>query len=188
MLTVLSAPAGPHDGPINLAIRDVLFNAIDAYSRVVSSSAAKALLCRMNGFLPLLRISTRYALSISKINESANIRLCFLNTLRLRHNGCHFTDDTFKVFFPYEYWCILIPISLRFVPTGSIDNNPALVQIMAWCRPDDKPLPETMMVNLLTQICSTRPQWVNLSSATCATCIYCCVEINPIWLLMFVNV
>ena len=32
-----------------------------------------------------------------------------------------------------------------FVPKGQIDNTPALGQIMAWRRPGDKPLTETMM-------------------------------------------
>ena len=32
---------------------------------------------------------------------------------------------------------------------------------MAWRRPGDKPLYETMMVSLLTHICVARPQWVN---------------------------
>ena len=32
---------------------------------------------------------------------------------------------------------------------------------MAWRRPGDKPLSESMMVSLLTHICVTRPQWVN---------------------------
>ena len=32
---------------------------------------------------------------------------------------------------------------------------------MAWRRPGDKPLSEPVMVRLLTQICVTRPQWVN---------------------------
>ena len=31
-----------------------------------------------------------------------------------------------------EKFCILIQISLKFVPKGPIDNNPAFVQIMAW--------------------------------------------------------
>ena len=33
----------------------------------------------------------------------------------------------------------------------------ALVQIMAWRRPGDKPLSETMMISLLTHVCVTRP-------------------------------
>ena len=52
--------------------------------------------------------------------------------------------------------------SLKFVPKGTINNIPALVQIMAWRRPGDKPLSETMLVSLLTHICVTRPQWVKL--------------------------
>ena len=35
---------------------------------------------------------------------------------------------------------------------------------MAWRRPGDKPLSESMMVSLPTHICITRPQWVNLDS------------------------
>ena len=52
-------------------------------------------------------------------------------------------------------------ISLKFVPKVRINNIPALVQIMAWRRPGDKPLSEPMMVSLLTHICVTRRQWVN---------------------------
>ena len=47
---------------------------------------------------------------------------------------------------------ISFKISLKFVPKVPIDNIPALVQIMAWLRPGDKPLFEPMMVSLLTHI------------------------------------
>ena len=36
---------------------------------------------------------------------------------------------------------------------------------MAWCRPGNKPLSEPMVVSLVTNICVTRPQWVNGLSA-----------------------
>ena len=52
-------------------------------------------------------------------------------------------------------------ISLKFIPKVRINNIPALVQIMAWRRPGDRPSSETMMASLLTHICVTRPQWVN---------------------------
>ena len=42
---------------------------------------------------------------------------------------------------------ILIKIWLKFVPMDSIDNKPALVQIMAWRQTGDKPLPETMLTH-----------------------------------------
>ena len=83
------------------------------------------------------------------------------STLRPRQKGRHFADDTFKCIFINENVRISINISLKFVPKGLINNIPALVQIMAWRRPGDKPLSEPMMVNLLTHICVTRPQWVD---------------------------
>ena len=83
-----------------------------------------------------------------------------VNTLRPRQNRHHFTDDTFKRIFVNENVGVLIEISLKFVPKGPINNIPALVQIMAWRRPGDKPLSEPMMVCLPTHICVTRPQWV----------------------------
>ena len=55
---------------------------------------------------------------------------------------------------------ISFEISLKFIPKGPINNTPALVQIMAWCQPGDKPLFEPMMVISLMHICITRPQLV----------------------------
>ena len=49
---------------------------------------------------------------------------------------------------------------MKFVPKGSFNKIPALIQITAWCRPGDKLLSEPMMIILLTHICVTRPQWV----------------------------
>ena len=104
---------------------------------------------------------------ISKLYESVvNDQLfeffCMLfNTLRPRQNGRHFADDIFKCIFLNENVWISIEIPLKFVPKGPINNIPALVQIMGWRRPGDKPLSELMMVNLPTHICVFRPQWVN---------------------------
>ena len=53
--------------------------------------------------------------------------------------------NIFKCIFLNENFSILIKISLKFVPKGPIDNNLALVQIMAWRRIGDKPLSEPMM-------------------------------------------
>ena len=75
-----------------------------------------------------------------------------VNTLRPGQNGRHFTDDIFKCIFLNENVWILVKISLKFVPKGLINNIPALVQIMAWRRPGDKPLSEPMMVRLYIRI------------------------------------
>ena len=85
-----------------------------------------------------------------------------INTLRPRKNGRHFADEIFKCIFLNDNAWILLKISLKFVPKFRINNNPALVQIMAWRRPGDKPLYEPMMDNLLTHTCVTRAQWVNV--------------------------
>ena len=60
-----------------------------------------------------------------------------INTLRMRQNGGHFSDDIFKCIFLNENIYISIKISLKFDPKGSINNTPALVQVMAWRRPGD---------------------------------------------------
>ena len=85
----------------------------------------------------------------------------FVNTLRPRQNECHFADDIFKCIFLNKNCSIPIKNSLKFVPKGPINYIPALVQIMAWRRPGDRPLSEAMMVSLPTHICVTRPRWVN---------------------------
>ena len=84
-----------------------------------------------------------------------------VNTLRQRQNGRHFSRRHFKRNFFNENVWILIKISLKFVSKSSIDNIPALVQIMACRYPGDKPLSEPMMVSLPTHICVTRLQRVN---------------------------
>ena len=76
-----------------------------------------------------------------------------LNTWWPKQNGLHFTDDTFKRIFLNENVRISIKISLKFVSKGPINNIPALVQIMAWRRPGDKPLSETILASLLMHIC-----------------------------------
>ena len=50
-----------------------------------------------------------------------------------------------NAFFFNENVQISIKISLKFVPKGHIHNIPALVQIMAWRQPGDKPLSEPML-------------------------------------------
>ena len=84
---------------------------------------------------------------------------------RLKHieaktNWTPFTRRHFQIHFLNENVWISIKISLKFVPSGWIDNTPALVQIMAWRRVGAKPSSEPMMISLLTHISVTRPQWV----------------------------
>ena len=63
-------------------------------------------------------------------------------------DGRHFADDVFKCIFVNENLCILIWISLKFVPKSLNDNIPTVVWVMAWCQTGDKPLPEPMLTEL----------------------------------------
>ena len=95
-----------------------------------------------------------------------------VNTLWPRQNGRHFLDGIFKYMWLIENVWISIQISMKFLSKGPINNIPALAQIMAWRRPGDKPLYEPMMVNLLTHICTTRPQWGQMGYSCLNQSIY----------------
>ena len=58
-----------------------------------------------------------------------------------------------KMWFRFKFHWSLFPIN----------NIPALIQIMAWHRPDDKPSSESMMFGLATHICVTQPHWVKIN-------------------------
>ena len=123
---VLSAPDGPHVGPMNLAIRVGLL--IEAWSVIPKK----------------------------KLMGMSTIGTYTINTLRPRQDGCQIPDEIFKCIFLNETIWTSIEISLKFVPKGPINNIPSLVQIMVWRWPGDKPLSEPVMVSLLTNICVMR--------------------------------
>ena len=50
-----------------------------------------------------------------------------LTYLPLDKKATILADHSFKCIFVNEMFCISIQISLKFVPKGPIDNNPALV-------------------------------------------------------------
>ena len=101
--------------------------------------------------------------------------LLLLNTLRPRQNGRHFAEDIFKCILLNENVWITIKNSLKFLPKGPINNIPALVQIMAWRRPGDKPLSEPMLVSLPMHICVTLPQWVKILILIRPVCVCVCM-------------
>ena len=71
------------------------------------------------------------------IDTKASIRLSgrmSFKTLSPRQNGYHFTDDIFEFISISlnEKRCILILISLKFIPNGPINNNPAKATLNIW--------------------------------------------------------
>ena len=77
-----------------------------------------------------------------------------------RDKWTSFRRRHFKCIILNENIWIRIEISLKFASKGPMNNIPAMVQIMAWRRPGDKPLSEPMVISLPTHICVARPQWV----------------------------
>ena len=78
----------------------------------------------------------------------------WLNPHPLTHLPLHkmaeiLADDIFNCIFLNENDRIPIQISLRYVPRSPIDNKSALVQVMAWRRTGEKPLPEPMMTQFI---------------------------------------
>ena len=67
-----------------------------------------------------------------------------INSSPHEQNGCHFAD-IFKYIFMNEKFWLSIQTSLKFAPKGPVDNNKALVQVMAWHRTVDKPLPKPLL-------------------------------------------
>ena len=68
-------------------------------------------------------------------------------------SGHHFADDFFKLIFINVFW-------LLFVLKGTIDNKVALVQVMAWHRTGDKPLPKPMLTQFADAYMRHQGRWV----------------------------
>ena len=132
---------------------DLCLKLFDSYAIWQASWHSNGQISKANGLLQRLELGQHGGYSNS---SSSNGRQHIEAETKRRH----FADDIFKCIFLNENGWIPIKISLKFVPKGPINNIPALVQIMAWRRPGDKPLSEPMMVRSLTHICVTRPQWV----------------------------
>ena len=84
----------------------------------------------------------------------------------------HWGRDKMAAFFQTKFsnafsWMKMFELRIKFhwsLFKDPINSILALVQMMAWRLPGDKPLSEPMLVSLLTHICVTRPQWVKSST------------------------
>ena len=100
--------------------------------------------------------------NVTSVSSSLWRTLLTLTQLPLDKMAAILADDIFRCIFMNEKFCILIEISLKFVPKGPINNNPALVQLMAWRQIGNKPLFEPILTRFTdAYICGTRGRWVN---------------------------
>ena len=74
-------------------------------------------------------------------------------------------DSIFKCILTNETFCISIQISVKFVPNDHIGNASVLVQVTAWRRTGEEPLPEPKLTQFTQPyICSTRERWIKLQN------------------------
>ena len=86
------------------------------------------------------------------IDELIHLYSIYLSSMNIEfHLWYVITDDIFKSIFNESVW-ITITISLKFVPKGPIDYKSALVQVMAWHRTGEKPLPESIHRRIYTAL------------------------------------
>ena len=165
---VLSAPGGPHIGPMNPAIWVVLQISLRPHGHCHTMPAYNKNMSQNSKYQEVQTLS----LSMGSQHWHSYIHGIYTNT------STHWGRDKMAAIFQttfsngfswmklYEFW---LKISLKFVPRGRINNILALVQIMAWRQQGDKPLSEPMMVSSLTHICVIWPQWVNNAQTTINT-------------------
>ena len=73
-----------------------------------------------------------------KLHGTLCYSIGYINRVRSRQNGCHFADSILKLIFMHEN-CVLMQ-------NCPFNNNPALVQILAYCQTGEKPIFEPMIV------------------------------------------
>ena len=79
---------------------------------------------------------------------------------RAQFGANYFLSYIFICIFVNEKFCILIRITLKFVPKGLFDNMSALVQVKGWRITGDKPLPEPMVTQFTD---AYMRHWVDMS-------------------------
>ena len=94
---------------------------------------------------PLWWTTSQSGLKWEVVAHKSQVNMIF-NTLRPWQICRHIANDIFKCIYVTENVWLSRKISLRCVPRVRINNIPALLQKMTWCRPGDKPLSEPMKV------------------------------------------
>ena len=79
------------------------------------------------GWITLTVLEHPYISCCPLENRLFVLKIPVFNSSPLDNMAAVLADDNFKCIFLNEKLCILIQISLKFVPKGPIDNNPALV-------------------------------------------------------------
>ena len=137
---VLSAPIGPHIGPMNLVITGH----------------------NVTNWISL------YVVVWNPVFRSQNISICRVPSLAMLFNSLApggFENIFQNVFFKLISWIDTLSNScetaLRSMPQNPSDDKSTLVQVMAWCRQAASHYLSQCCPRSLSPYGVTRPQWVN---------------------------
>ena len=108
--------------------------------QAASSTPHVSPIVRLISLHVLLDVTKRILIDVHTKKTSISLRYHLLDQMT-----AVFEDNNFKCIFLNENFWISIKDSLKFVPSSSIDNNTALVEIMACRRTGDEPLSKLMM-------------------------------------------
>ena len=82
-----------------------------------------------------------------------------------------FSRRVLKLIFLNENVWTCFKISFKFVPNGPITIQPALVQIMAWCRTGNKLLSQTKKTQILMHISTHQSDFTELKQSFAKCCL-----------------
>ena len=87
----------------------------------------------------------------SRLRYPVELPVSVINTPKHKHNGQLFADDIIK-FISLTEFLYFDSTFTEVCSWGQSDNKPALVQVMAWNRTGDKPLPEPIMTQAISPL------------------------------------
>ena len=77
------------------------------------------------------------------INELIHLYSIYISSMTIEF---HLWYENYRHFQIYLQWkCLNFNYNMKFIPKGPIDYKSALVQVVAWHRTGEKPLPESML-------------------------------------------
>ena len=132
---------------------DAIFDKwIHLHCRCLNEIAVKGTIGLMNAIIDIFELHTQILYQTTPITLGTPPGQ---NSHYFRHFQTHFLRWKYQNFDSN---------SLKFVPKGPIDNNSALVQVMAWRSTDDKPLPEPMLTQFTDIYAARAVRWFNVLS------------------------
>ena len=158
---VLSAPDGPHVGPMNLAIRgSLLCFVVDWFLRIVH-----IFFIRFYHMIALMQMRNSWRIWVNTSHESTRA----VDSLAPGRFKVNFRWVIFKLILVVNDWGMSCETALIWMSLDHIYGELTLVQAMAWCRPATSHYLSQCWPRSLSPYGVTRPQWFNITTTKQST-------------------